>query len=149
MVTLSLTIDALNDFTKLAGAYRFVYNWGLEKIRNGEERDLYPILKGQITKNPDLSWLGEVNTGLMYNALSDVSYASEDGCFPPFRKKRSPYQQFSLEGEIIVGNGLFVLPDVGTVHMADVDECDIPEGTYNTTATLYFDGTCWTLEDIV
>ena len=115
--------------TRLAGARRFVFNWGLatrkehykahgESLKRAELSRRLTQLKNQ----PETAWLRECDSQLLQQALADLDRAYQNfftkrARFPRFRSRKNPYQSFRIPQRVKIEGGRCYIPKIGWVRI--------------------------------
>lgn len=129
---------------KMAGARRFVWNWGLAR-----RKDVYATTgKGlsynqqaaeltALKKQPDTTWLKEADSQLLQQALKDLDRAygaffGKRAKFPRFKSKKKDEPRFRIPQRIKVEGSKVYIPKVGwvAIRQSQPIDCAIKGATF-------------------
>lgn len=114
---------------QMAGARRFVWNWGLERKvkhyrrtgRNLHRSELRKEMQ-QLKRRPETAWLQTVDSQLLQQALDDLHWAfraffARSSGFPRFKSKKDHAAGFRIPQRVRVENGRVRVPKIGWVRV--------------------------------
>lgn len=121
---------------RMAGARRFVYNWGLARRREhyaetGKTLSYFDQCKEvvELKRKPETLWLKEMVAQSLYEALRDVDRAYK-GFFgkrtrlPKFKSKKRVPPSFRVTQDALVVNGKVWVPKIGWVKIRQSQSVD-------------------------
>lgn len=118
--------QALN---RMAGARRWVWNWGLNRRREYYKEFgktlTYAALAGELTaikSRPETAWLKEVDSQALQQALMDLSRAfvnffEKRAKFPRFKARKRDQARFRIPQRVKVIDGAVIVPKLGAVRI--------------------------------
>jgi putative transposase len=116
---------------RMAGARRFVWNWGLKRRQEYYETtgETLPLktLMAELTvlkRQPGMEWLGEADSQALQQVLKDL-YRAYDNHFnpemrthlPKFKSRKRARARFRIPQRVKLTDGAVVIPKVGTVRI--------------------------------
>ncbi len=134
---------------RMAGAWRYVYNWALERRQGHDQQHGVSIAKKQLSseltalKNePGTAWLEEADSQALQQALRDLDRAFEAffakrAGYPRFRSKRRDAPTFRILQRIRVENERVYVAKIGwiRVRQSQTVEGTLKGATFRRTAT--------------
>ena len=121
---------------RMAGAKRFVYNWGLARRQEhyketGKGLTYFQQTKEltELKKQPDTLWLKDMNSQCLYEALRDVDRAFQNffdkrAQFPRFKSKKREMPSFRAPQRAKVKNGEVFTPKIGLIKIRQSQDVD-------------------------
>lgn len=123
---------------RMAGARRWVWNWGL-----GRRKEVYEATKqglpmaqlgAELTalkKQPETAWLKEVDSQLLQQALKDLDRAyqaffGKRARFPRFKSRKKDEPRFRIPQRVKVEGSKVYVPKVGWVRIRQSQPIDCP-----------------------
>jgi putative transposase len=113
---------------QMAGARRFIWNWGLERKiehyrrtgRNLTRAELRKEMQ-QLKRHPSAAWLQGVDSQLLQQALDDLhrafrAFFSRRSGFPRFKSKKDPVTGFRIPQRVRLEDGHVRVPKIGWVR---------------------------------
>jgi putative transposase len=114
---------------QMAGARRFIWNWGLERKIEHHRRTGANLTRvelrqemQQLKRHSQTVWLLDVDSQLLQQALDDLhrafrAFFSRRSGFPRFKSKKDPVAGFRIPQRVRVENGRIRIPKVGWVKV--------------------------------
>jgi len=124
-----LTPEQERGLSRLAGARRFIFNWGLARRRahyaDHGKTLRYPALNLELTTlKPDEStkWLCEMDSQALQESLRDlvrsfVNFFEKRARFPRFKKKRKQRDAFRIPQRVKIDGERVYCPKVGWIRL--------------------------------
>ena len=123
---------------RMAGARRFVWNWGLARRKEAYAEAGKGLTYNQqaaeltaLKKQPDTAWLKEADSQLLQQALKDLDRAfkaffEKRARFPRFKSKKRDEPRFRIPQRVRVEEGKVYIPKVGWVRIRQSQPVDCP-----------------------
>jgi len=121
-------------FNRMAGAWRWVWNWGLQRRREHYQEFgktlSYAALCAELTalkSRPETGWLNEVNAQALQQALKDLCQAFTNfferrAGYPKFKSRKRDRARFRIPQRVKLADGMLVVPKVGRVKVRQTRE---------------------------
>jgi putative transposase len=113
----------------MAGARRFIWNWGLARKREHYKatgRGLpYVTLNKELTdlkRQPDTEWLREVDSQSLQESLRDldrafVNFFEKRARYPRFKSKKRDKVRFRIPQRVVLNDGKVYVPKIGWIRI--------------------------------
>jgi putative transposase len=139
------TPEQAHAMNRMAGARRFVWNWGLARRREHYKATgkTLPrtVLSAELTalkRQPDMEWLNEVDSQLLQQVLIDL-YRAYDNHFnpnmrtrlPKFKSRKRDRARFRIPQRVTLDEGKVYVPKIGFVRIFQSQP--VPEATKSAT----------------
>ena len=146
---------------RMAGARRFVWNWGLARRKEAYAATGKGLTYNQqaaeltaLKKKPETAWLREADSQLLQQALKDLDQAfaaffEKRAGFPRFKSKKRDEPRFRIPQRVKVEDSKVYVPKVGWVRIRQSQPVDCPikgatfkrdgEGHWHVTLTAEFE----------
>ena len=123
---------------RMAGARRWVWNWGLARWRAyyAETGKSIPLaqLKAELAalkKQPETAWLKEAHSQALQEALHDLhrafgNFFEKRARYPRFKSKRRDPLRFRISQRVTVADGKVFIPKIGEVAIRQSMPVDLP-----------------------
>lgn len=123
---------------RMAGARRFVWNWGLARRKEAYAATGKGLTYNQqaaeltaLKKRPEMAWLREADSQLLQQALKDLdrAYAAFFGKrarFPRFKSKKRDDPRFRIPQRVRVESSKVYIPKIGWVKIRQSQPVDCP-----------------------
>ncbi|PZA08322.1 RNA-guided endonuclease TnpB family protein [Meiothermus sp. Pnk-1] len=129
---------------RMAGARRFVWNWGLARRKEAYAATGKGLTYNQqaaeltaLKKRPEMAWLKEADSQMLQQALKDLDNAfkaffERRAGFPQFKSKKRDRPSFRIPQRVRVEEGKVYLPKVGWVKIRQSQpiDCAIKGATF-------------------
>jgi len=129
---------------RMAGARRFVWNWGLARRKEAYAATGKGLTYNQqateltaLKKRPEMAWLKETDSQMLQQALQDLDRAfkaffEKRAGFPQFKSKKRDRPSFRIPQRVRVEEGKVYLPKVGWVKIRQSQpiDCAIKGATF-------------------
>ncbi len=107
--------------SRMAGARRWIWNWGLA-CRKETRKQVSSQELTALKKLPDASWLGEVNAQMLQQSLRDLDRAFQNffagrARFPKFKSRKTDRPRFRIPQNVQIENGRVYVPKIGWIHV--------------------------------
>jgi len=124
---------------RMAGARRFVWNWGLARRKEAYAATGKGLTYNQqatelaaLKKKPETAWLREADSQLLQQALKDLDRAyqaffSKRAGFPRFKSKKRDEPRFRIPQRVKVEDSKVYVPKVGWVRIRQSQPVDCPQ----------------------
>jgi putative transposase len=128
------TAEQVNKLEQLAGARRFVYNWGLNRCRAYYKETGQGISWQQLSQEftalktqPSFEWLQEMDS----QALADlkrafVNFFQKRARYPRFKRRKDTRQSFRIPQRVKIADGRVYLPKIGWIKIRQSQPVDCP-----------------------
>ena len=138
---------------KSCGATRFVWNWGLSRVKEGISKPNAMQLHKELNsrKSEDFPWIYEVSKCCGQEALRDIQKAfnnfftaKKNGRvvgYPKFKSKKNAKHSFRLTGSIHIKEDRIQLPRLGWLRLKEKNY--LPTQTHILSATVSKEGERW------
>lgn len=122
--------------SRMAGARRWVWNWGLARWKETYEATGKSIslkqLSAELTalkREPGTAWLGEVDSQALQQVLKDLhraftNFFEERARYPRFKSKKRDPMRFRIPQRVKVDDGKVYVPKVGKVRIRQSQPVD-------------------------
>jgi putative transposase len=122
----------------MAGARRFVWNWGLARRKEAYAATRKGLTYNQqaaeltaLKKQPEMAWLREADSQLLQQALKDLDQAftaffEKRAGFPCFKSKKRDEPRFRIPQRVKVEDSKVYIPKVGWVRIRQSQPIDCP-----------------------
>lgn len=123
---------------RMAGARRFVWNWGLARRKEAYAATGKGLTYNQqaaeltaLKKQPEMAWLKDVDSQLLQQALKDLDRAfkaffEKRARFPRFKSKKRDEPRFRIPQRVKVEDSKVYVPKVGWVRIRQSQPIDCP-----------------------
>ncbi|SIO24313.1 putative transposase [Singulisphaera sp. GP187] len=123
---------------RMAGARRWVWNWGLARKREHYKEFgktlAYHALAAELTvlkTKPETAWLKEADSQAMQQTLKDldrsfVNFFDRRSRFPTFKNRKRDRARFRIPQRVKVVDGKVVIPKIGPVRIYQSQPVDEP-----------------------
>jgi putative transposase len=123
------TPEQERGLSRLAGARRFIWNWGLARRRGHYAEHgktlRYPALNLELTtlkQGEDTKWLCEMDSQALQESLRDldrsfVNFFEKRAKFPKFKKKRKQRDAFRIPQRVKIDGERVYCPKVGWIRL--------------------------------
>lgn len=123
---------------RMAGARRFVWNWGLARRKEAYAATGKGLTYNQqaaeltaLKKQPEMAWLKEVDSQMLQQALQDLDWAfkaffEKRAGFPRFKSKKRDRPSFRIPQRVKVENSRVYIPKIGWVKIRQSHPIDCP-----------------------
>ena len=123
---------------RMAGARRFVWNWGLARRKEAYAATGKGLTYNQqaaelavLKKQPEMAWLREADSQLLQQALKDLDRAfkaffEKRAGFPRFKSKKRDEPRFRIPQRVKVEGSKVYVPKVGWVRIRQSQPVDCP-----------------------
>ena len=124
---------------RMAGARRFVWNWGLARRKEAYAATGKGLTYNQqaaeltaLKKQPETAWLREADSQLLQQALKDLDRAfaaffEKRAGFPRFKSKKRDEPRFRIPQRVKVEDSKVYVPKVGWVRIRQSQPVDCPQ----------------------
>jgi putative transposase len=133
----------------IAGAARFVWNWGLDRCQTfykANQKSISPSqLSGELTSlKKQQRWLYDFDSQALQQVLADLKRAYENhfnrnmrAGFPKFKTKKSRKQSFRIPQRVVLKNAKVYVPKLGWIRVRQSQEMEggSKSATFKRTAT--------------
>ena len=122
------TPEQERGLSRLAGARRFIWNWGLARRRahyaeHGKTLQ-YSALNLELTtlkQDEETKWLREMDSQALQESLRDldrsfVNFFEKRACFPKFKKKRKQRDSFRIPQRVKIDGERVYCPKIGWIR---------------------------------
>ena len=123
---------------RMAGARRFVWNWGLARRKEAYAATGKGLTYNQqaaeltaLKKRPEMAWLKEADSQMLQQALKDLDRAfkaffEKRAGFPRFKSKKRDEPRFRIPQRVKVEDSKVYVPKVGWVRIRQSQPIDCP-----------------------
>ncbi len=123
---------------RMAGARRFVWNWGLARRKEAYAATGTGLTYNQqateltaLKQRPEMAWLKEADSQMLQQALQDLDRAfkaffEKRAGFPQFKSKKRDTPRFRIPQRVRVEEGKVHIPKVGGVKIRQSQPIDCP-----------------------
>lgn len=123
---------------RMAGARRFMWNWGLARCKEAYAATGKGLTYNQqaaeltaLKKQPEMAWLKDVDSQLLQQALKDLDRAfkaffEKRARFPRFKSKKRDEPRFRIPQRVKVEDSKVYVPKVGWVRIRQSQPIDCP-----------------------
>jgi putative transposase len=123
---------------RMAGARRWVWNWGLARKREHHKEFAktltYNALAAELTAlktKPETAWLKEADSQALQQTLKDldrsfVNFFGKRARFPKFKNRKRDRARFRIPQRVKVVGGKVVIPKIGPVRIYQSQSVDEP-----------------------
>lgn len=123
---------------RMAGARRFVWNWGLARRKEAYAATGKGLTYNQqaaelttLKKQPEMAWLKDVDSQLLQQALKDLDRAfkaffEKRARFPRFKTRKKDQPRFRIPQRVKVEDSKVYVPKVGWVRIRQSQPIDCP-----------------------
>jgi transposase len=120
----------------IAGAARFVWNWGLDRCQTfykANQKSISPSqLSGELTSlKKQQRWLYDFDSQALQQVLADLKRAYENhfnrnmrAGFPKFKTKKSRKQSFRIPQRVVLKNAKVYVPKLGWIRVRQSQEME-------------------------
>jgi putative transposase len=144
------TPDQEHVLNRMAGARRFIWNWGLARKREhykvtGKALRYIDLNKEltELKRRPGMEWLREADSQSLQEALRDldrafVNFFEKRARFPKFKSRKRDKARFRIPQRVTFAEGKVYVPKVGRVRIRQSQ--DVAEPTKSATFRREADG---------
>jgi putative transposase len=123
---------------RLAGARRFVWNWGLRRWKDYYEANGKSIsleqLSAELTalkRQPEMAWLKEADSQSLQQTLKDLhraftNYFEKRARYPRFKSRKRDPLRFRIPQRVKIEGPYVIIPKVGKVRLFKSMDVDLP-----------------------
>ncbi len=127
-----------SSLNRLAGARRFIWNWGLRRWKDYYEANGKSIgikqLSAELTalkQQPETVWLKEANAQSLQQTLKDLhraftNYFGQRARHPRFKSRKRDLIRFRIPQQVKIEGSQVIIPKVGKVRIFKSMDVDLP-----------------------
>lgn len=132
------TAEQEQRLNSLAGARRFVYNWGLSRCRAYHKQTGKGILWKQLSeeftalkRQLGFEWLKEMDSQALQQALADlraafINFFEKRAHYPRCKRRKDARQSFRIPQRVKVADGRVYVPKIGWIKVRQSQPVDGP-----------------------